>query len=455
MEKLSFYLALWGAKAAGTALRWFRRDGSGAPGRLALSLCPEFLSSVGRPETLVCVTGSCGRSGAGRIARELLENLDPDTLSNDRAGDGKAGVAAALASAASLSGKCRKKLGILVLEESCAAALLPLLKPEHLLITDLFRGSMEGMPHPEYIAGELEKCIPPETALVLNADDPFVFSVAPLNRRTLYAVDALPQDLPLWDHLVQDLRLCPVCGEPVSYEHRRFHHLGRVSCPACGWHSPDPDTQLISADEEAGRMTVMETEVWQEYRLLSPEVPKLCDSLAAVTLLRSMGYAPAEIARAMESCTPEEAPLPEEEVGERRLIPVLLIGPTAAACSRRFDALRNQPGKKAVVLLADGVQAEKTGSEDVSWLYDTDHELLDRPEVVQVLAVGARSLDVRLRLLLAGLTPEKVKAVRKAGDAAGELALADCGQVYLLYTPERTEQARQLRAAIAERMRRS
>ena len=63
---------------------------------------------------------------------------------------------------------------------------------------------------------------------------------------------------------------------------------------------------------------------------------------------------------------------------------------------------------------------------------------------VEAYALGAYFLE-----LLDAACPEGEET------AAGELALADCGQVYLLYTPERTEQARQLRAAIAERMRRS
>jgi UDP-N-acetylmuramyl tripeptide synthase len=252
---------------------------------------------------------------------------------------------------------------------------------------------------------------------------------------------------------VQDVQICPVCGEPVEYDYRRYHHIGRAHCASCGWHSYDADYQLISADTESGRMTVMEAEVWQDYKMPSPEIYNLYNALAAIALLRSMDYPAEKIAEAMEKLAVVESRLHSEEIGRWRLTSSMAKGLNAVACSRNFDMVLHTPGKKAVVLLLDDVFDEKSSSENIAWLYDADFELLDDPEIVQVLAVGVRCLDTKLRLLLAGVSPEKVKAVHKAADAAKEVALADCEQVFVLFEVYRLEQAKKVRSAIAERMR--
>ncbi len=453
MEKLRFYIALWGAKAAGLALRILRRGGTYAPGKLALTICPDFLARIGRPETLIGVTGTNGKTTVSNMLCDVLESWGLDPVSNRMGANIDAGAATALISAASFSGKCRKKLGVLEMDERSAARLFPVLKPDHLLVTNLFRDSMRRNAHPEYIASLMGENIPKETHLVLNADDPISSSLAPLNSRTLFSVDALPWESPAQDNLVQDVRICPVCGEAVVYDFRRYHHIGRAHCPDCGWHSPAPDFQLISADPDSSRMTVMESEVWQEYRVPSLEIHNLYNALAAVALLRSMGYGAGEIRDAMEKLSVVETRLQSEEIGRWKLTGSMAKGLNAVACSRNFDMVRHTPGKKAVVLLLDDVFDEKSSSENIAWLYDADFEFLNDPEIVQVLAVGVRCLDTRLRLLLAGVGPEKVRAVRNAADAPGELDLASCEQVFVLYEVYRLEQAKELRAAIGERMR--
>ena len=73
--------------------------------------------------------------------------------------------------------------------------------------------------------------------------------------------------------------------------------------------------------------------------------------------------------------------------------------------------------------------------------------------IVQVVAVGARHADTRLRLLMAGVAPERITPVPKAADAANAVKLADCEQVFVLFEVYRHDQAMTVRNAIAERMR--
>jgi len=456
MQKLSFYCALWSAKAALMASRIIRKGGSTtAPGKIALAICPDFLSKIGRPDMLIGITGTNGKTTVTNMLCDVFEAMGISPVSNREGANIDAGAATALIAAAGPGGRCRKSLGALEMDERSAARLFPVLKPNYLIVTNLFRDSMRRNAHPEYIADLMERAIDPSTHLILNADDPISSSLAPLNSRTLFSIDRLPQEPPASDNLVQDVRICPVCGERIVYDYRRYHHIGKAHCDACGWHSPEPDYMLISADEEAGKLTVMESTDWKEYPMPSPQIHNLYNALTVISLLRSMDYPAQKIAEAMEHLKVVSSRHISEDIGRWRLTSSMAKGLNAVACSRNFDVVRMGSGKKAVVLLLDDVFDEKSSSENIAWLYDADFEFLCGPDTVQILAVGVRCLDTRLRLLLAGARPEIVTAVPKASDAADLVDLNGCDHVFVLFEVYRRGQAMTVREAIAERMRKA
>ena len=455
MEKLSFYFALWSAKAAHLASRIIRKGGTTAPGKVALAICPDFLSRIGRPETLIGVTGTNGKTTVSNMLCDILESMGFDLVSNREGANIDAGAATSLIVSAGLGGKCRKKLGVLEMDERSAARLFPVLKPDYLIVTNLFRDSMRRNAHPEYIASLMDASLSPATHLILNADDPISSSLAPLNSRTLFSVDKLAQEPLLRENLVQDVQICPVCGDRIVYDFRRYHHIGKAHCDSCGWHSPEADFLLVSADRSAGKITVMESDIWKEYPMPSPEIYNLYNTLAAITLLRHMGHSAEEIAGAMSGLKVVQSRLRSEEIGRWQLTESMAKGLNAVACSRNFDMVLNTPGKKAVVLMLDDVFDEKTSSENIAWLYDADFEFLCHEDIVQILAVGKRCLDTRLRLLLAGAAPQRVTAVQKAADAPALVKLEECEKVFVLFEVYRHGQAMEVRDAIAERMRKA
>ena len=73
----------------------------------------------------------------------------------------------------------------------------------------------------------------------------------------------------------------------------------------------------------------------------------------------------------------------------------------------------------------------------------------------QVVAVGARCLDTRLRLLIAGVPEERITVVPQAKNAADAVKLAECDKVFVLYEVYRQKQAVMVRNAIAERMKKA
>lgn len=69
MGKLRFLFALWMAKLSVPALKITRHNGTDFPGTLALKLCPDFLKYVGRPKTIIAVTGTNGKTTVSNLWR--------------------------------------------------------------------------------------------------------------------------------------------------------------------------------------------------------------------------------------------------------------------------------------------------------------------------------------------------------------------------------------------------
>ena len=65
-----FYLALWVAKFSSVIFKILAkvssRKGTNLPGQLALNICPDFLAKVGKPEKIIAVTGTNGKTTTAR-----------------------------------------------------------------------------------------------------------------------------------------------------------------------------------------------------------------------------------------------------------------------------------------------------------------------------------------------------------------------------------------------------
>ena len=74
--------------------------------------------------------------------------------------------------------------------------------------------------------------------------------------------------------------------------------------------------------------------------------------------------------------------------------------------SLTIDYISNLKGNKSIILLVTDTKDKHHGSEDISWLYDTDFEFLNKSNIKQIICCGERCHDLNLRLKLAGIKEE-------------------------------------------------
>lgn len=303
MGKLRFLLALWLAKLSVPALKITRHNGTDFPGSLALKLCPDFLRYVGKPGTIIAVTGTNGKTTVSNLLTDILEADGKKVLSNRSGSNITSGISTALLRGCDLLGRAKSyDMAVLEVDERASVRIFPYVKPDYAVVTNLTRDSIMRNAHPGYIADILTRSIPQTATMILNADDLITCGVAPENRRVYFGVDRLPGDTTRCENLIDDLRICPKCSGKLTYVYRRYHHIGKCVCPDCGFRSPESDYLATDVDMEKGTMALREGGEEHPYRLISDSVPNLYNMVTVIAVLRQLGYSHEAISGLHEPC---------------------------------------------------------------------------------------------------------------------------------------------------------
>ena len=145
-----------------------------------------------------------------------------------------------------------------------------------------------------------------------------------------------------------------------------------------------------------------------------------------------MGLAPATIAASLQRVNIASSRYNEIDYNGRRLISMASKGENDTATSVTIDILRKQPGDKAIIIMiADAYMAKaKDQTEYIGWYYQTDFEFLQDPSVKQVIIYGDTSLDLQLRLRLAGIDSAKTFVASSPEETADLVDLNACQHVF-------------------------
>ena len=248
---------IWVAKLAQVAIRLLGRAGTHTPGLIARRLHPGIIGAVRHPARVVAVTGTNGKTTVSNLLTDALEAEGLTVASNRIGSNIAAGVATLLISAVSWTGRPRVDVVVVEMDERSAGLILPGLAPDLLVCMNLTRDSIKRNAHPDYIAWILRSALPSSTRLVLNGDDLIASSLADAaNPAVYFSVDRLPTDGERPSGAAVDVGICPVCDHLLDWDYWRFNHIGKVTCPSCGFRSPDAAYRAHSVDPEHSTLTL-------------------------------------------------------------------------------------------------------------------------------------------------------------------------------------------------------
>ncbi len=108
MKKLRVFFACLICRLARWGIRLLGRGGTSLPGKLALKVCPDLLSELGRGVDTLVLTGTNGKTTTAGMLRHMLDAAGTDYFSNRSGANLKSGIAAEFIRNADLAGRMKK-----------------------------------------------------------------------------------------------------------------------------------------------------------------------------------------------------------------------------------------------------------------------------------------------------------------------------------------------------------
>ncbi|MEE1242511.1 MurT ligase domain-containing protein [Frisingicoccus sp.] len=427
-----FYVTITVVKVATKILKMLGRNATHMPGWLANKMCPDFLGHLEKPETLVYITGTNGKTTVSNLTAEVLKDNGYEFIHNGSGSNVSEGVISALLEKSTFFGKSKCKLGVLEVDERYAPLIYPYMEPDYVLCTNLFRDSYKRNAHSEFISGILNRYIPSHTKMILNGEDLISNHLAWGNDRCYFGINC-PDGHSTPNNIIKDIIACPKCGALLKYDYIRYNHIGRAYCPNCDFGSPEMDYTVEKIDYENHRCDIQTPAGIYDFKLLGNNVTDIYNEIAAVTLLSQLGVDMAKIQKSFEKIKVTASRYHSEIVGGKELTRNLAKGQNPIACSRVCDFIRHEEGTKTVVCMIDDYYDAKETSENIAWIFDVDFEFLNHDSVKRIVLTGVRHQDYHLRLLMAGIPEEKIVCCEKEVDAAQYVDVSLSDKFYLLY----------------------
>ena len=399
-----------------------RLVGAGAgmtvPGKLLSKLDPGAIDLLAArlPDGAAVVSATNGKTTTAAMAAGILGPRF--RLAHNRSGANLvSGVASTL-----LDAPRGTELGLFEVDEGALPEVALRVRPRAVCLGNLFRDQLDRYGELELVAERWRAAVqklPPDTALVVNGDDPQVGDLARVWPGALvFGVDDPRHAQPSLQHAA-DSKYCRRCGTPYEYRAAYVGHLGDYRCPSCGHARPELHVVARAIELEGlerASFDLVAPAGTARVRLPLPGLYNVYNALAAASLGLALGAALDDVRDGLERAGAAFGRFERIAVGDKRLLMLLIKNPAGANEAIRTLVAGGAP-RLAVVALNDATADGK----DVSWIWDVDFEPL-LPTLERLVAAGERAAELALRFKYGGLDEAAIEVVPEL-EAALDLGL--------------------------------
>lgn len=369
--------------------------GSSLPGKIALKLCPNILSRLTLPDSVIAVTGSNGKTSTVEMIANVLAASGKKVVWNKEGSNQIEGVTTLLLNNASLTGKVKGDVVLLESDERYARHTMKHIKPTDFVITNLYRDQLTRNAHPFHIYGIIKEAVDliPNARLVLNADDPIVRQFGMGRDNVVYfGMDKNAYSAEETDGVYNDCFYCPVCKKPLSYEYFHYAHLGSYSCPACGYSRPDTTYTVTKMDLANNGICVNEDEIRLAFASRY-NVYNLCAAYATAALVGVDGKCITDV---LSDFIMKNGRNVRFAAGENTGMLITSKHENSTSYNQSLEYVARQETPATLVIIVDAI-SRKYYTAETSWLWDISFQMLKNSNLKQVILSGKYAYDLALR----------------------------------------------------------
>lgn len=439
-----FYLGLWSAKILTFFLNLFGKGQDDKPGLLAYRFCSNFLDKLAKPEMVVAVTGTNGKTTVSSFVANMYKNMGKTVCYNDWGANQLAGHTKCLIDCVTIFNKPKVDVAVLETDELTSVDTLPYVKPDYLIVTNICRDSIRRNANTYYIFDRINNAIKeiPDTKLILNADCPISSFLGNdfKNKKVFYGVKGNKKDT---IYLADDFGFCPKCYGDIEYVYRHYRHIGKVKCKNCDFKSFDSDYFVTKYDKKY--MIVKNNKKEFKFNLISSSIFNIYNQLATLTFFVDAGFKDKQINEGFKKLIVPKSRENTIMVDGIELVAQMAKGQNVSACSTVFEELSKEKDDIVLVFLMNEMYGREKILETVTWFYETDFEFLNKENIKQIVFAGPRNMDYKLRLKLAGFDDNKFTCVDDDEEMYKYINYDGIKKVYFLFEVEAVTKAMNIR----------
>lgn len=415
MKKL---LAVWAVKILTIAGKIMGKKSTSGPGEIALKICPDLIKrlagNVGKEIIVTC--GTNGKTTTNNLLYTALTKGGYEVVCNNLGANMIGGIATAFASKCNIFGKFTADYACLEIDEASATKVFDHIKPDVMVITNMFRDQLDRYGETEQTMELLNNAIEKAegVTLVLNGDDPLTTAFGE-NRNAKYF--GISEKVLANEDNSSEGRFCIKCGSPMKYNFVHYSQLGDFYCEECGNKRPEIDYEAREIDlSESLKFQINGKHIDLNYRGFY----NIYNVLAVYSVMEIIGVDTKHFNGLMSDYKPQIGRMEEFDLGKPF---ILNLAKNPAGFNQAIETVLQDKRKKDVIIAIN----DKPGDGiDVSWLWDVDFEKIGEAELNKLYTTGIRVYDLALRFKYSGIEPDMVtddmeKAIKNAMETDAEV----------------------------------
>ncbi len=410
--------------------------GSALPGLIAEKIDPNILKSLssGFKKGSIIITGTNGKTTTAKMISVMLKQAGLNPISNRSGSNLIRGLVSTLIDKSNFLGKIDADIGVFEIDEATCPEAIEKLEVRTFVVLNLFRDQLDRYGEVDKIAKILKDTIeklPPNTKIILNADDPLVAALKPKNQTLFFGINDPCYATSKYQYTA-DTRNCPQCQETLEFETCYFSHLGQYHCPKCQFQRPK--TQITAQEIKLRGPFGSEFKVGGvNFPIQVPGFYNIYNALATIAIGKALNLNDQTIQEGLSKFKAAFGRVEKIKINNKNIFMLLVKNPTSYNEVLRTITHPEHIKYRSITLLV-GLNDLFSDGTDVSWIWDVNFEELKKIElkVKKIITSGIRAEDLALRMKYAGLNPNKIQIIKELKEAFLK-SIEDLGENEILY----------------------
>lgn len=428
-------LAIIIAKITIALAKLLGHGGSNFGGELALRICPDILAWFGSQikDKTIFVTGTNGKTSTNNMIYSIIRESGHSCVCNRLGANLDSGLISAFIGHCDLIGRVDADYAALEVDEASLFKVMKHIKPHMIVFTNIFRDQLDRYSEIDALLNKINAAIKTSqrTVLLINSDDPALVALAEElpNEKYYYGIEN-PVDMGSQD-LARDSVFCKECGQRLYYKHYYYGQLGHFACDNCGFKRPTPHYKAHVKDDGTKRLLTVadrDDSFSAQIDFHITDTYSLYNTLAAVSCAALLGNSSETVLNGLEKYKPQIGRMERFYIGK----PIVLnLAKNPVGFNESMKIISLDTSSKVIAL---GINDMPSDGIDVSWLWDTNFEILLKIDdsIANYTVFGRRRYDMALRLKYAGIDENKITVSATIEDAVDNLVRTESNTGYVL-----------------------